>query len=113
MVCALTDGAHVLYFCTVNHGNIPFFSKDFFVFGYMWPENTVFRIYYTVKSGECQFPSSQNPPRKYPGVKRGGPVVLPQIDFRLRQRQNTVGLFEAQDLADGLIQPLLGKSSAV
>jgi hypothetical protein len=28
MVCALTNGAHVLYFCTINHGNIPFFSKD-------------------------------------------------------------------------------------
>jgi hypothetical protein len=27
MVSALTDGAHMLYFCTINHGKIPFFSK--------------------------------------------------------------------------------------
>ena len=30
MVSALTDGAHMLYFCTINHGKIPFFSKTGF-----------------------------------------------------------------------------------
>jgi hypothetical protein len=77
MVCALTDGAHVLYFCTVNHGNIPFFSKDVFVFGYMWLENTVFRIYYTVKSRECQFPSLQNQDEKLASKRTGGTMTLP------------------------------------
>ena len=30
MVSALTDGAHMLYFCTINHGKIPFFQKTVF-----------------------------------------------------------------------------------
>ena len=30
MVGALSHGAHILYFCTVNHGKFPFFQKTVF-----------------------------------------------------------------------------------
>ncbi len=34
VIGALGHGAHVLYFCTINHGNFPFFQKTFFAFGF-------------------------------------------------------------------------------
>ena len=38
MVCALGDGAHILYFCTVNHGKFPFFQKTFPSLGLLFRE---------------------------------------------------------------------------
>jgi hypothetical protein len=32
VIGALGHGAHMLYFCTINHGNYSFLSKDDFVF---------------------------------------------------------------------------------
>ena len=57
MVCALGDGAHILYFCTVNHGKFPFFQKTVFRLWINVPEipgqeqnnfnGRNFHIYYT------------------------------------------------------------------
>ena len=38
VVGALSHGAHILYFCTVNHGNFPFFQKTFPSLGLLFRE---------------------------------------------------------------------------
>ena len=50
-------------------------------------ENNIFLIYYTVKSGECQFPSFQN----YLGKRMGRAEALPCVllagdDYPIRLR---------------------------
>jgi hypothetical protein len=55
VVGTLGHGAHMLYFCTINHGKFPFFQKavlpplDLLV----W-KTEIFRIHYTVDAGNCQ-----------------------------------------------------------
>ena len=38
MVGTLSHGAHILYFCTVNHGKFPFFQKTFPSLGLLFRE---------------------------------------------------------------------------
>ena len=61
MVSALTNGAHMLYFCTINHGFFSFLFKRRFppLDLRIWkPDN--FRIYYTIRCVNCQLESLVN-----------------------------------------------------
>ena len=45
----------MLYFCTINHGNFSFLSKDVISpLDLQTSKTTVFRIHYTVKLPKCQ-----------------------------------------------------------
>ena len=52
--------SHMLYFCTINHGNFPFFQKTVSPpLDLLFVKTGVFRIYYTDKSGSCQSVQAQ------------------------------------------------------
>ena len=50
----------MLYFCTINHGNFPFFSKDgCSVLGYVFWRNRFLPNYYTKLQKKSQFPGQK------------------------------------------------------
>jgi hypothetical protein len=76
MVSALTNGAHMLYFCTINHGVFSFLSKTYSSWIYVVgnPEISAYIIQSTDRNVNCKGFKFQ-----YGIIKksRGGSLVLP------------------------------------